>query len=220
MFVIGFESLRPRFPMSIVFYFFLGFVTSFLGSIFPSMLSMTTVKISLRDSQKKAISFAAGVSIVVVIQAYIAIGFSKYLLDNPSYLMSIQQVGTIVFAGLSIYFFNQVIRSKKPQKKQKNKKVKGFVSGVLFSSLNMFAIPFYFAVTSTLVMMQWYEFNPSHNLLFVLGSSMGTFALLFLYAKMAQTIERKIRGLSRLMDVILGTLTALIVVVNLIDFLT
>jgi len=203
--------------METVFHFILGFFTSFLGTLFPSMLSMTTVKISIRESQKKAISFAAGVAVIVIAQAYIAVGFSKVLVDNPDYLMTIQQFGTIVFAGLSIYFFNQATKKKASNKKQK--KVKGFISGLLFSMLNMFAIPFYFGVTSTLVMMHWYDFNPMNNLFFVFGSSLGTFFLLFLYTKLAKRIEKRIERLANQMDVILGVVTALIVVINLVDFL-
>tara|TARA_R110002073_G_scaffold123234_1_gene266784 strand:+ start:77761 stop:77946 length:186 start_codon:yes stop_codon:yes gene_type:complete len=61
--------------MGILFHFILGFITSFLGTVFPSMLSMTTVKISIRENQKKAISFAAGVSLIVIGQAYVALLF-------------------------------------------------------------------------------------------------------------------------------------------------
>ena len=203
--------------MGILFHFILGFITSFLGTLFPSMLSMTTVKISIRENQKKAISFAAGVAVIVIAQAYVAVGFSKVLLDNPDYLMTLQQFGTVVFAGLSIYFFTQVTKKKKENKKQR--KIKGFVSGVLFSMLNMFAIPFYFGVTSTLVMMHWYDFNPMNNLFFVLGSALGTFFLLFLYTKLAKKIEKKIERLANQMDFILGIVTALIVIINVVDFL-
>lgn len=203
--------------MGIIFHLFLGFVTSFLGTLFPSMLSMTTVKISIKETQKKANSFAAGVSLVVIIQAYIAVEFSKVLVENPDFLMTLQQFGTFVFAGLSIFFFNQARKAKKKNPNKKERKIKGFVSGLLFSSLNMFAIPFYFGVTSTLIMMHWYEFNTMNNITFVLGSALGTFILLFLYAQTAKKIEKKMQHLANQMDLILGIVTGLIVVINLSD---
>tara|TARA_R110001632_G_scaffold34766_5_gene88188 strand:- start:7667 stop:8356 length:690 start_codon:yes stop_codon:yes gene_type:complete len=205
--------------MGIVLHFFLGFITSFLGTLFPSMLSMTTVKISIKETQKKAIYFAAGVSLIVIIQAYIAVGFSKILIDNPDYIMTLQQFGTVVFAALSVFFFIKANRIKKKKLSKNNRKIKGFVSGLLFSSLNMFSIPFYFGVTSTLVMMHWYEFNMINNMVFVLGSALGTFSLLFLYTSLAKKIEKKIERLANQMDLILGIITGLVVIINLVNFL-
>lgn len=205
--------------MGILFHLILGFVTSFLGTLFPSMLSMTTVKISIKENKRKAVSFALGVSSIVIGQAYAAIAFSKLLSSNPEYLTTLQKIGTVVFIGLSIFFFLQAFKSKKKPQGKKERKVKGFVSGILFSLLNMFAIPFYFGVTSFLVMMHWYEFEPMNNLSFVFGSALGTFSLLFLYATLAKRIEKRMIWLANQMDLILGIVTALVAIFNAIDLL-
>lgn len=205
--------------MGTTYHFLIGFIMSFLGTLFPSMLNMTSVKISIKETQKKALYFSAGVSLIVIIQAYIAVGFSKILLDNPRYLIVLQQVGTIVFIGLSVFFFNNVRKQKKKQLKNNSRKGKGFLSGILLSSLNMFAIPFYFGVTSFLVMMQWYEFTLVNNIFFVLGSALGTFSILLLYTYLAKKIENKIEHLANQMDLVLGIITGLIVIINAIDVL-
>lgn len=180
---------------------------------------MTTVKISIHQNSKKAIFFALGVSLIVIIQASIAVGFSKLLLESPMYLTTIQKAGTVIFIGLSIFFFSKGIQSKNEGSKKTEIKVKGFVSGLLFSSLNMFAIPFYFGVTSFLIAMHWYDFNINNNMLFVLGSSFGTFFLLYLYSQLAKKIEKRIQHLANKMDVILGTVTGIIAIVNTVDLL-
>lgn len=59
--------------MILILHLILGFITSFLGTITPSMLNMTTVKISLDKSKNEAVKFATGVSIVVLAQVYVAI---------------------------------------------------------------------------------------------------------------------------------------------------
>ena len=205
--------------MEIIVHFFLGFTTSFLGTIFPSMLNMTTLKISIRDNSKKAMFFAAGVSLIVIGQAYVAIAFSKLITDNPDYLLSLQKLGTVIFFVLSIYFFLQVRKSKKTEIQGKEIKTSRFLSGILFSLLNMFAIPFYFGVTSTLVMIGWYQFDMMNNLFFVFGSSIGTFLLLFIYAKLAKQIEKRIVFIAKKMDLILGIITAFVAIINLIDLL-
>lgn len=205
--------------METIVHFFLGFITSFLGTIFPSMLNMTTLKISIRDNSKKAMFFAAGVSLIVIGQAYVAIAFSKLITDNPDYLLSLQKLGTVIFFVLSIYFFLQVRKSKKTEIQGKEIKTSRFLSGILFSLLNMFAIPFYFGVTSALVMIGWYQFDMMNNLFFVFGSSIGTFLLLFIYAKLAKQIEKRIVFIAKQMDLILGIITAFVAIINLIDLL-
>jgi len=206
--------------MGILFHFFLGFITSFLGTLFPSMLSLTTVKISIKESKKKAVAFAAGVSSIVIIQAYIAIAFSKILLSNPMYLDTLQIFGVFVFAVLAIFFFRQAIRAKKGVTNTKEKKVKGFVTGMFFSLINMFAIPFYVGVTSSLAMMQLYEFEFMNNISFVLGSALGTFTLMFLYAGLAKKIEKRMIWVANQMDLFLGIVIALAAILNAIDILT
>ena len=206
--------------MGILFHFFLGFITSFLGTLFPSMLSLTTVKISIKESKKKAVAFAAGVSSIVIIQAYTAIAFSKILLSNPMYLDTLQIFGVFVFAVLAIFFFRQAIRAKKGVTNTKEKKVKGFVTGMFFSLINMFAIPFYVGVTSSLAMMQLYEFEFMNNISFVLGSALGTFTLMFLYAGLAKKIEKRMIWVANQMDLFLGIVIALAAILNAIDILT
>ena len=110
--------------MESTYHFLIGFITSFLGTLFPSMLNMTSVKISIKETQKKAIYFSAGVSVIVIIQAYIAVAFSKILLDNPRYLMMLQQIGIIAFIGLSVFFFSNVRKKKKKELKEETAKKK------------------------------------------------------------------------------------------------
>lgn len=202
--------------MTVALHFILGFVASFLGTLFPSMLSMTTVKIGIKESKKKALAFAAGVCTIIIGQSYLAVAFSKILLSDPMYLDTLQKVGVFVFVALSVFFFRQAIQSKKGITASK-KKIKGFVTGMIFSLLNMFAIPFYVAVTSSLAMMHWYEFEPINNLLFVLGSSIGTFTLLSVYASLAKKVEKRMIWLANQMDFILGAVTGIAAIVNAID---
>lgn len=56
--------------MGVALHFTLGFITSFLGMSIPSMLNMTTAKISLDKNRTAAIKYAIGVSIVVFFQPY------------------------------------------------------------------------------------------------------------------------------------------------------
>lgn len=91
---------------------------------------------------------------------------------------------------------------------------------MFFSLINMFAIPFYVGVTSTLAMMSLYIFSLGNNVSFVLGSALGTFTLMFLYAGLAKRIEKRMIWVANQMDLFLGIVIGLAAILNAIDLLT
>jgi len=194
--------------MSITIHFLLGFITSFLGTLTPSMLNMTTAKISLTKSKADAIKFAIGVSLVVLIQVYVAILFTKFLRSNPAFVESLEKIAMIIFAVLSFYFY----RESKKQKEATYKERAGnsFVVGLLLSALNMFSIPFYCGVTTALDVAGWIQFSQLNILIFVVGSALGTFSLLAMYANYAKAVQAKSKGLSQNLNLTLSILTGVL----------
>ncbi len=200
--------------MSIALHFILGFITSFLGTLTPSMLNMTATKISLNKGKRSAIKFAIGVSIVVFVQAYMATLFTRYLRANPLFVQSLQKIALGIFVLLSFYFYKQYKKDKIATKKSKQGFKNSFIVGLLLSSLNMFSIPFYCGITTALDMAGWLQFSQKHILFFVLGSALGTFVLLYMYLNYAKKIQAKSKGLSKNLNLILSVLTGILAVVT------
>jgi len=202
--------------MSLALHFILGFVTSFLGTVTPSMLNMTAAKISLNKNRMEAVKFAIGVSVVVLIQAYIAILFTKYLRSHPDFVQSLQKIAIVIFTVLSFYFYRLSKRDKVPEGSIKKKAGNSFVVGILLSLLNMFSIPFYCGVTTAMDVVGWLQFSQQNIITFVVGSALGTFALLFLYANYAKTIQSKSKGLAKNLNLILSILTGVLAFITFI----
>ena len=181
------------------------------------MLNMTTAKISIDRTKQEGLKFGLGVSIVVFVQAYLAIFAAKYLHNNANFEWYITVFGIFIFAFLSIYFYLQARAEKKEQAKVKLKN--SFKGGLVLSALNMFAIPFYCGVGSTLNMSGWINFESSNVLLFVIGSAIGTYALHYSYAASAIKIQKKARLLTKNLNYFLSVLTAVIAIFSLIKIL-
>lgn len=205
--------------MGITLHFTLGFIISFLGMSVPSMLNMTAAKISLDKSKKDAVKFAIGVSIVVFIQAYIAILFTKFLRGNPAFVQSLQKIAIVIFTLLSFYFYNQSKKDRIASESTKEKSSNSFIIGLLLSTLNMFSIPFYCGVTTALDVVGWLHFSLQNMIIFVIGSTLGTFALLSMYIKFAQKIQFKSRGFSKNLNLILSVLTGVLACITVIKIL-
>ena len=202
-----------------VLHFILGFITSYFGTLTPSMLNMTTAKISLTRSKKDAVRFAIGVSIVVLLQAYIAILLTKFLRANPDFVQALQKIAAVIFIILSFYFYRQSNKENDPKDSVKEKVGNSFVGGLLLSALNMFSIPFYCGVTTALDLAGWFQFSQKNILFFVIGSALGTFVLLFMYANYAELIQSKSKGIAKNLNLILSILTGLLALITFINLL-
>ncbi len=204
--------------MALVTHFFVGFIFSFFGSLTPSMLNMSALKMSIERGKKAAIWFSTGVSLVVLLQAYIAVLLTKYILENPMILEWLEKGAVVIFIGLSIYFYGQ---SKKQKKKVKKEEVRGnnsFQVGVFLSLLNMFAVPFYCGVVTTLDAVGWMQFDISNTLFFVTGSALGTLCILVVYIKYSKMIQQKSGRFTKDINLVLSFLTGIVAVFTLLKF--
>ena len=152
--------------MNFISLFLLGFFFSFVGSISPSMLNMTALKISLENGKKGTYKYALGVSLVVILQAYIAVFLTKYIAENQVVLEYLEKAGIVVFIFLSFYFYKESKKSKLKKAITNVKKETPFLKGILLSTLNMFAIPFFCIVTSILDAFSLFSFSFTPVLLF------------------------------------------------------
>ena len=193
-----------------------GFTTSFLGMLAPSMLNMTSVKISIERGKINAIKFALGVSVIVFIQAYAAVYITKYLKENPDFIQILQKIALVIFVFLSIYFYREFKKENKNTSEFKQKCKDTFVVGLLLSLLNMFAIPFYYGITLVLNKAGWLQLSQNNILLFVIESAIGTFMLLYSYSNFAKFIQGKSKKTSNKLNLILSFLTGFLALVTIV----
>ncbi len=185
--------------------FFFGFIFSFLGFTLPSVLNMTALKIRLDGGKKEFSNFTLGVSLVVFIQAFLSIYIIQYLSDNPIFIEMLEKAGIIVLLFLSAYFYKQ---NQKEKKQIEIRRKNPFFVGVFLSTLNMFAIPFFCGSAAFLMTFNLFSFDNVSTLLFVLGSVIGTYFILYLYGRFANLIQQKTGNLTNHINLILSFITA------------
>jgi threonine/homoserine/homoserine lactone efflux protein len=202
--------------MGLITPFLFGFLVAFIGSITPSMLNMSALKISIQKDVKSAKRYVFGVSLVVLLQAYIAVFLSQYVIENPSILELIEQFGIGIFLLLSFYFYKESKKEKAIIQIPKTKQTNDVLFGMTLSALNMFAIPFFCGVVAFLEFVHLFSFALYPVLLFCFGAGLGTFGILFLYVKYAQKIQQKTGKFTQDINLFLSILTALVAIISLI----
>ena len=106
---------------------------------------------------------------------------------------------------LSVYFYKQ---NKKEKKQIEIRRKNSFFVGVFLSTLNMFAIPFFSGAAAFLMTFNLFSFDIVSTLLFVIGSVIGAYFILYLYGRFANLIQQKTGNLTKNINLILSFITA------------
>lgn len=204
--------------MNITYIFFLGLIISLFGVIPPGLLNMTAAKISLKEGATRGIVFSAGVCLVVCLQTYIAAIFARYLSMHQEIVDILQRVALVLFILISIYFFLLAQKQPKPIVEANIKsKHSRFFQGILLSALNVFPIPYQAYMTITIASFGWMTFEKISIGSYIAGAAMGTFIMLYVYIFFFHKIKDKTFTSQKNMNYIIGTITAIVSVVTLIN---
>ena len=176
----------------------------FVGLIPPGLINMTTVRNTIDHGSTAGIRYAGGASIIVFVQASIALVFANYFKAHPELISNLKSVGVLVFFILGTYFFYLASKKLKKLKMSANKNF--FIKGMLMSSMNMLSLPFYLGWSSVLQAQGVLTLKQPYIILFVLGASGGAFTLFYLYSLFAKTIQYKANFIARNINYILSVL--------------
>lgn len=200
--------------MSILINFVIGFIAAFIGVIPPGLLNMSAAKISSEEGVRKAIVFSFGVCATVFLQTYIALIGARYLDSNPQIISILQKVGLGIFICLSIYFlFIAKDARREVPEEIKKAKTNRFLKGMMIAALNLLPLPYWVYIGVTFAGFGWFSFEQPSIIAAVLGSGLGTLAMLGLYIKFFKRKDDKPRVRAN-MNLVIGIITALIAVIT------
>ena len=195
----------------------LGLFVSIIGIIIPGMLNMTIAKISVKENQQQALNFAFGAVVVVFFQAFLGTYFAKFLDAHPFFSEGLKKIGTFIFIGLTIAFviLGFKAKSKKRKKVIIETKKNRFLYGVVMSSLNMFAIPWYAFTSLMMASKDWFVYDLLSIVLFSLSAASGTYFVFYLYALYFKKIEHKLSFIVQNINFFIAFLTGLVAISSL-----
>ncbi|MCK0158011.1 LysE family transporter [Cellulophaga sp. F20128] len=196
--------------------FFATFSAAFMATVPPGLLNMNAAKTSVEKGKLNGIIFSIGVSITVIIQAYIAVVISKFLHKNPEVVSVLLKVALVVFAVLGVYFFAMAKEWIKPKKKVKPKisKRNSFYKGVFLAAINLLTIPYYSGMNAMWKASGWIKFEVWDILTFIFAAGFGTFAVLYLYTVYFNKLEKKSKGFSKNSNYIISALMLILFIIT------
>lgn len=197
---------------------FLGFAASCLAIIPPGLLNMTAAKLGLNEGRTRALVFASGATLIVLIQTFIAVLFAKYIEKHSEIVIALRVVGLVLFIALTIFFFvkGQTVKTDDEEEKLHSKRSRFFM-GILLSALNFFPIPFYVFVSITLASYDYFVFEKFFIATFVIGSGIGAFFAFYCYIAFFKKMESRTVFLIKNMNYFIGSVTGIISIVTLVN---
>ena len=186
--------------MSIVIAFVLGFVFSFVGSIPPGSLNLIVFQLGLNKQIKVAMRFTAAVAIVEYPYAWLSVIFADMITASPVIIANMQLITAIVMIILGVVSLLPAKQQSSPIIREFNNS--GFRRGVVLSILNPLALPFWVGVTAYLKGQGFLYLSTNWHLhSYLIGISLGTVALLVIFAYLAQKIVTRFGDLGKLKDI-------------------
>ncbi|MFN8275594.1 MAG: lysine transporter LysE [Flavobacteriaceae bacterium] len=203
--------------MAFLFSFLLGYFISVMAVILPGLINMTVAKIGLQETKREALQFTFGASTVVFIQTYIAVLFARFINIHTEIIALLQEIGVLIFSGLSIYFFWIAKKPKNlPKEVSLKKKMHRYFFGMLLSGLNFLPIPFYVFASISLATSGYFKFEVASIFGFVLGVTAGSFSVFYAYLVAFKKVEQKTRFLMQNINKIIGSIAALMAVLTVV----
>ena len=204
--------------MDITIVFFLGLLLAFVGMIPPGLLNMAAAKISLKEGYSRGVVFSIGVCTTVIIQTTIAVTFARYLSKHPDIINVLERVALVLFILLTIYFFVFAKKEPKPDVEENVKtKHSRFFLGMFLACLNVLPIPYQAYMSITLAGFGWLTFDYTSVTSYIAGVGTGTFVMLYIYIFFFDKIQEKSFITQKNMNYFIGTITAIISIVTLIN---
>jgi threonine/homoserine/homoserine lactone efflux protein len=203
--------------MNYILHIFYGVLMAYFGLISPGMLNMTALKISMNTGKIEGLKFSIGASLVVFFQAGIALYFADYFTNNPKVIAILKIAAVFIFFALAVFFF--MLSKKDLNPKATNEKNNFFVKGILMSSINMLAIPFYLGISIYLSSKDKIIMEQPYILLFVFGASLGSFLIFYTYMVFAKIINDKVSFIAKNINLILSLLFFGLAIFTLIKIL-
>ena len=178
--------------------FVVAIVVSFLGYIPPGNINLTAMQISINKNIKQALIFITTFSILEAIFTYILMRFAAWFAEKKDVLAVLNWALIIVFVVLGTLTW---YKGKQDLPKETEfKKGASVRTGILLGIFNPIQIPFWAIAGTYLIGHNWITTAGFGLQVFALGSGIGAFICLYLYAHFAQLIQEKFSLSSKLIN--------------------
>jgi len=196
--------------------FLITYFAALLGVIPPGLVNMTVAKTCVEKGKKNGLYVALGATIVVIIQATVAVLLAKYIFGNEFVQNILLRAGLVIFILLAVYFFIQAKKRGGIEHKSRKANSNSIFKGMLVAALNIFPVPYFVAIAGALNIGVGASYDWSRIIAFILAASIGSFTTLYVYVLSFIRIEKQAEAFSKYSNYFMTALMLILVIVTLL----
>lgn len=172
--------------------FLAGFLLSFIGSMPPGMINLTVAKAAIDKGLRRALWIGLGAALVESLQAWLALQFAATLRAWEGWQVWFQVLAVIVLGGIGLFYLLSKPRRPIARAIHPRQNLRDFGLGLWISSLNLLAFPYWVFYGTYLQGQHLLHMVPRELVAMSLGVGLGTFLLLWLYARGGQVLVNRL----------------------------
>ena len=197
--------------------FLITYFAALAGVIPPGLINMSVAKTCVERGRKNGLLVAMGASIIVIVQALIAVLLAKYIFRNPFVQNMLLRTGLVIFLIMAVFFFLKAKKGKVPSVKlSKNRGLKSLGKGMMISALNILPIPYFCALGAALNVSGKVAYDVVAIVFFVLAAALGTFTALYFYVLFFAKIQKRATSFTKYSNYFMAGLMVILMLVTLI----
>ena len=190
---------------------------SYIGSLPFGMINLNVLYAELTKGRKAAVAMACGAAMIECIQGVVAAIVYTRLIHFSSFEYIFKYAAVAVFIGLALYYF---FKPKKPKIDMNDPELANkrtpFFHGLLLSSLNFMAIPFWLIILSMIASYIDISWTNTDLLIFGVGAGLGGFLASMTYAMIGRRFLSQSTVVYRYLDYGLAVLFLALAIVALL----
>jgi threonine/homoserine/homoserine lactone efflux protein len=194
----------------IAHHIWLGFTSSFLGTLPLGMLNLTILQLALANRQRQATAFSLGATLIEVVQIGITLLSMNVLSAIPrlSQAISIISIPILLYLGYQNFKKRQnTVEERNPEEggKGEQKKLKSaFWQGVVLGFANVVVYPFWLLWGNFFVQNGWLLPTPEAYFYFSLAAGLGTFGAFLFFILLGKILWKRLSRVQKIIDQLIG----------------
>ncbi len=180
----------------ILHHLWLGFTSSFIGTLPFGMLNLTILQLSLANRQKQAIAFSLGATVIEFAQIGLTLLGMNVLLTIPQ----LSNIFLIISIPVLIYLAIQNLKKGSHTEGGHLTTKSTFYQGVVLGFANVIVYPFWLLWGNIFVQNGWLSPTPSAYFYFSLAAAMGTFGAFLFFILLGKILWKRLTSLQGMID--------------------
>jgi threonine/homoserine/homoserine lactone efflux protein len=184
----------------IMHHLWLGFTSSFLGTLPLGMLNLTILQLALANRQQQAMAFSLGATFIEFIQIGITLLGMNVLLAVPQLSQAISIISIPILLYLGYKNFKKETNTEGLTLTSKSAFIQGFVLGFA----NVVVYPFWLLWGNVFVQNGWLTPTPEAYFYFSFAAAIGTFGAFLFFILLGKILWQRLSRVQKMIDKLIG----------------